>query len=80
MAFRSGGRQGVSRMKSQPRQISRVRSSSTISKYGGRVSTRPAPKSLEVRQDVIASLVTIDQMEVHPDIYQINQETSKEWK
>jgi hypothetical protein len=39
MAFRSGGRQGVSRMKSRPRQISRVRSSSTVSKYGGRSST-----------------------------------------
>ena len=45
MAFRSGGRQGVSRMKSQPRQISRVRTASSVSKYGGRVSTRPAPKS-----------------------------------
>tara|TARA_B110001454_G_scaffold141380_1_gene131294 strand:- start:1102 stop:1809 length:708 start_codon:yes stop_codon:yes gene_type:complete len=45
MAFRSRGRQGLSRMSAAPRQTSRIRSRSTVSKYGGRVSTRPAPKS-----------------------------------
>jgi len=62
MAFRSRGRQGLSRMSAAPRQTSRIRSRSTVSKYGGRVSTRPAPKSTgdKERRNNISSYNTPD--------------------